>query len=396
MVIGISAPFNPKEFEDILDSESSIPNINRAATAVNTLVREFLLGGHRVVVFSTYPDSGKMLYYQGGNLEVYLVSRFIFLPKREIYSRIYVWKRIERIIRLRVNELDVLHAHWTYDYAMAAQKYSHILPVFCTVRDWCPYQLVIHKNIGSRLYWMVSYYVFKKVMQNSNLFLIANSYYTFKMVSDYCINRHIEIIQNPIKKDFILSERISEPLKPTFISISQYIDIRKNIYKLLLAFKLYKERRPDACLLLVGNDFNYQNENIRTWEKEGLLSNVKLLGWVNHEDLKSLLDRATALIHPSLEETFGNILLEGMARCLPVIGGYKSGAVPDVLGHGKYGLLCDVTDPMAIYKAMCQIENVEETGKMVRLATNYIKETYTSEIIAQKHLDLYKSKIKAV
>ena len=53
MRIGIVGPFNPAFVADKLEGKE-VPDINGAATAVNTLVRELLEQGHRLTVFTQH------------------------------------------------------------------------------------------------------------------------------------------------------------------------------------------------------------------------------------------------------------------------------------------------------------------------------------------------------
>ena len=117
------------------------------------------------------------------------------------------------------------------------------------------------------------------------------------------------------------------------------------------------------------------------------MDGVHLHGWLDREDLKRLLDRASVMVLPSLEETFGNVLLEGMARRVEVVGGRESGAVPAVLGQGKYGVLCDVTDPADLCRALTEAEKREH----VAAATDYLAEAFASDRIAARQIDIYKS-----
>ena len=104
------------------------------------------------------------------------------------------------------------------------------------------------------------------------------------------------------------------------------------------------------------------------------------------------IDDSTCLIHPALEETFGNILLEGMARCVCVIGGDKSGAVPLVLNKGKCGILCDVTSVASMVDAMKKALNLKETQSLIEEGTSRLLGSYSSDVILEKHLQLYKNK----
>ena len=134
---------------------------------------------------------------------------------------------------------------------------------------------------------------------------------------------------------------------------------------------------------LGGKDFYPDHPKLRPYAE--LMEGVVLHGWLERDDLKDLLDSASALVLPSLEETFGNVLLEGMARRVEVIGGRASGAVPAVLGQGKYGILCDVTSPEALCAAMVQAE----ARVHVDAATAMLQEKYAAGALARRHLELY-------
>lgn len=394
MNIGIVSYFNPKEVEEYLDSNQVIPNINQTATAVNTLVKEFLEQGHHVTVFTSTKQPGNTIQLKGDKINIFIISSYAKAPHFSLFSRLYMANRIKKIIATKIKQLDVLHAHWTYDYALAAQYFADKVPVICTVRDWCPYQLSITKHLGGKIYWIISYYIFRKVMRNNHTHFIANSKYTYNCIKDNYPQKNVDIIPNPIKKEFILNEKVNYPTITTFISISQFIETRKNIKNLLLAFHQYHINNPNSILLLIGQDFVQSNKFIQKWSKENLLAGVKLCGAVNHNNLIKYLDQATALIHPSLEETFGNIILEGISRCIPVIGGKNSGAIPDILGHGKFGILCDVSNPQDILNAMHKAEDILISKELTNKATDYIKENYQSDKIAYKHIEYYKELIK--
>ena len=82
-----------------------------------------------------------------------------------------------------------------------------------------------------------------------------------------------------------------------------------------------------------------------------------------------------------------------MSRCVPCIGGEKAGAVPDVLGQGKYGIICDITSAQAIFEAMKQVSRPEISSQLQKAATTMLKENYSSDIIAKKHIELFEKYI---
>ena len=115
---------------------------------------------------------------------------------------------------------------------------------------------------------------------------------------------------------------------------------------------------------------------------------------MSHDKVLEAIDRSTCLVHPSYEETFGNILIEAMARCVPCIGGVKSGGVPYVLGQGKYGLLCDISNPSSLLSAMKKTMDRDYIDTIVLRANERIRNSYSSDVVAKKHFGLYKDLLR--
>ena len=73
--------------------------------------------------------------------------------------------------------------------------------------------------------------------------------------------------------------------------------------------------------------------------------NVRLTGWLEHEELESLLRRARVYVQASRHEGFGVAVAEAMlARCVPVVT--RAGALPEVVGDT--GILLDDGSPRAV------------------------------------------------
>ena len=304
-----------------------------------------------------------------------------------VVGQFYLPTRISNVISKEINNLDVLHAHWTYEYAKAILPFAGKLPIFDTVRDWCPYQLSIMKG-RSRLDWQLKNITFKQVMAEKRMTFIANSAYTNRMITESYPDKQVPVIPNPIDKNWIVEEKKNE-VKHKIVSIATgLLSPRKNVGTLLDAFTMYRKDYPDAELHLVGA-YEETSETFKKWKEKGWLQGVSLHGPLPHDELAALLDQMSCLVHPSVEETFGNILLEAMSRCVPCIGGEDAGAVPDVLGRGEYGIVCDIRNPKAIYEALVKMNEPEVAQKIKLNATKMLKENYSSEIILKKHIELF-------
>lgn len=384
MKIGIAGPFNPKCVEAYFDEGIDLPNINITASSVNTYVNGLLELGHEVIVFTTDSTAQATKVFSGNHITIYAMNNKFIVRG---FARYRMHKRIRKAIQREIDKIDILHAEWTYEYAYAMLPFVKEKKVYCSVRDWCPYLLSIAKDKKEKYYWRMSLFMFKRVMQERNIHFIANSNYTKeKIIGDYP-NNTVTIIPNPIQRSFIIEERTNYPESPVFVSISQSIqNIRKNYITLLKAFQLYLKQRPDAKLILIGW---YSEEWFQKVQDEGLLKNVELKGSMNHDDIFEVLDNSSCMIHPSLEETFGNILLEAMCRRIPCIGGEASGAVPQVLGFGKYGFLCDITKPESILDAMNKLDNKTRVKEIIEGSTQHIKDTYADNVVAKLHIKLF-------
>jgi glycosyltransferase involved in cell wall biosynthesis len=112
----------------------------------------------------------------------------------------------------------------------------------------------------------------------------------------------------------------------------------KNHDRLFAAFAILRRERPELRLVLTGGgDFSDAPDG------------VDVRGHVTRAELVSLLQRASALVFPSLYEGFGLPPLEAMACGCPVASS-NAAALPEVVGDAAR--LFDPHDPSAIAAAV--------------------------------------------
>ena len=396
MHIGIAGWCNPAEFVAYLDDNKNVMSIYEAATAVNTYIKQLLDSNHTVTIF-TYHFSVKgrknVVQYHGDRLHIYILSKDPIINRIGLQSRFYMPGRLKKFMEKHLDGIDVLHAQWTYDFALACKHFAKRLPVFCTVRDWCPYIRSIQRNLGglsNKLWWDSSYVVFKMVMSGDAIHFIANSHYTYKCITDAYPDKEVAIIPNPIYRNDILKEKKYTLVDPTFVSISQAIfDPRKNIITLIKSFNLYRKEVPQAKLYLIGKYTQTEYDNVAN-DKTLSLDNIVFTGAVSHEQVLDYIDQSTCLVHPAVEETFGNILVEAMARHVVCVGGKKAGGVPQVLGNGKAGILCDVTDVNSLLDALKKSQDKEYIAPILDNANHLMLSQYASDVNMENTIKLYK------
>lgn len=114
---------------------------------------------------------------------------------------------------------------------------------------------------------------------------------------------------------------------------------------------------PKAFLVFVGacTEEKYGKMMERRIHELGIQDHVLLTGGIPPADprLIGLLQDATALVLPSISETFGLVLLEAWASGTAVISSRTSGATA-LIKHGENGWLFDLDCPDGFHKAVNQ------------------------------------------
>ena len=384
MKIGIASPISSFFFKDYLNQESALlaeKLSNHDAPAVTNLARSFLDMGHELVIFTKDTHATKKYLLEGEKIKIFITPSSM-KGWRKILGKLYIYDLILISKMFLSNEkLDVLSVQWTRDYAIGARHYFGKCPVTCTVRDILP---VISKMqpISKVVLWQNEY-----TMRCKSYRFISNSEYTHNMVKRLWKNDSV-IIHNGISEEFLDYHPMAKFDSYTFVTISTSIDGRKNTETLLNAYRLFHTNHPLTQLLLVGPPFQRTNPKVLSWEQTGLLEGVVLCGAKNRSELKEILSQSHCLIHPALEETFGNILIEAMAcKCL-TIGGVNSGAVPYVLHHGKCGLLCDVSNINSIAEVM---ENAYlfDHNAIINYGFEIVHSEFSPSVVASKYIDFF-------
>lgn len=396
-MIAVVAPFNPNAVADFL-SENNVLKTNTSATSVNNMIRCLIEHNQKVCVFTTSSAvlKDKVITYQSPYIKIYVIgvkSNLEILTKFPSIKKIA--KSISNVIKKEINNISIIHCHWTYEFAYACLPFKSEKKVFCTIRDVAPIicrSIPINlklSNIVNKVYWIYKTFLQTNLLKKANYNYIANSVYTKNIINSIYKINNISIVPNSIETELILQDAPKQKCRHTFITITSSVDIkRKNILTLLRAFIIYKEKHQDAKLNIIGA-YNKNRAVYKYVKKNNLLKSVIFYGPLERERIITLIDQSSCMVHPATEETFGNTLLEGMARNIPIIGGESSGAVPEVLGFGKYGILCNVLSPEQIYEKMELVNDETYTAKIIRQASDSVIRKYSNNAIYKKYKMIY-------
>ncbi len=136
----------------------------------------------------------------------------------------------------------------------------------------------------------------------------------------------------------------------TFLFTGQIIP-RKGLHLLLEACRILKQQGYENYRLLIAGDGENREALQAVCEQYAISPCVTWLGWVAYEQLGQHFQAANVFILPTLEDTWGMVILEAMALGKPVFCSQYAGASELVL-NGKNGQIFDPYDPETIAASM--------------------------------------------
>ncbi len=160
----------------------------------------------------------------------------------------------------------------------------------------------------------------------------------FKPVTD-------TMLLNQVKQTYKLPER--------FLFFLGNTDPKKNTPNVLKAFARFNETVADKYKLVM---LDYEEAALQKILKDighpDIRKDIHLTGYVVNTDLPAIISQCEVFLYPSLRESFGIPILEGMACGVPVITSNTS-SMPEVAGNAA--LLVDPNKPEEIWQAMVKL-----------------------------------------
>ncbi len=138
---------------------------------------------------------------------------------------------------------------------------------------------------------------------------------------------------------------------------------KKGLEVLLAAFHLLLQRYPTAHLLLVGYVLEAEQGHFdELVTKYGLAGKFTLTGRIARREALRYLRVMDIFAFSSLHDGCPNAVLEAMLARLPIAAS-RAGALPQLIEHGKEGLLVRPGSAMELCEAITQILSEEDVSK---------------------------------
>lgn len=348
--IGMVGPSAPREFADYLELAPEDLPAGLGGSPVNLLTRELLKRGWQIKLLTLDPELTQERIFRSKQLTV-CVGPYRPRPRhraRDLFAteRAYLHSAIVR------ERPDILHAQWTYEFALASL--SSGVPTLVTAHD-APVNVLRHNPTIYRL--IRTLMAWKAVRRTPRL--VAVSPHVDSHLRQYqFLKGRADIIPNGLPDSLFskMTAAKSDGSCITFATVLNGWGNYKNGQAAIEAFALTRREMADARLVMFGAGHG-PGEVAERWAREhGLHEGIEFVGMLPHEKLLSrLAESVDVLVHPALEEAQPMSIIEAMSVGIPVIGGHKSGGVPWTLDNGQAGMLVDVASPAAIAAAMLEL-----------------------------------------
>ena len=200
--------------------------------------------------------------------------------------------------------------------------------------------------------------------------------------------RRTWLLPNAVDAGFFeVPTRLTPELPPVILCVGT-IDWRKNQNAFIRAldplakakkFKVVFLGRPDRGAY--GTEF-LELVKTRAW--------CEHVGFAGRAQVKEFFSKATALALPTREDNCPMVVLEAMAAGVPVLAA-NVGGVPDLIEPEKTGLFCDPTRPESFAAGVARLlDDPAQAARLARTARAAARERFHPQIIAQRHLEIYR------
>lgn len=282
---------------------------------------------------------------------------------------------------------DVLHSTSSY------LPWAPPGPCVLTVHDLAIYRYpeafrLANRTIGRRL--------FESSLRRATM-LIAPSEATRRDVVDLCDVRPDRVAVIPEAADRMFQpgidvreiDRVRERygLRFPYVLSVATAEPRKNLVRLLAAFRAIHAALPFPCTLVLVGQEGWHNEALASTARALLRAGIlRITGYVPRSDLPALYSGASVFAYPSLFEGFGLPALEALACGVPVLTSTSS-ALPEVVGDAA--LLVDPTSTEAIAAGLYMLLTDSARANDLRRHGPAQAARFTWEATAEATLQVY-------
>lgn len=380
MIIGLAGPFNPQAVSHrLFPGDAERVPLGENGIPLELLAQALLDRGHRVVVYTLDQNCQGFSHFQGPNLSIRIGP---YRPCHRMRDG-FAAERRALVAMMRDESPDILHAHWSYEYALAALR-ANCAPVLTTIHDWAP----------SVLRFQPSPYRLGRLVMNvasmiGSRYVSAPSPHIASKVERW-FRRSCPVIPHGLPQaNFALAPRRFPAGAPVLVAANQGFSRFKNVSALLRSFPAIRTVFSEARLELLGYGHEPGGPAEQWARSHGLTEGVEFIGQVPAAEVIRHFAAAHVMVHPAIEEAFGHVLIEAMSQGTPVVAMAQAAGPAWVLGHGRSGVL---TTPDSLAPSCLELlTNPTRWEEVARAGWEAACRDYGMDRVAETYLGLYRA-----
>jgi len=272
-------------------------------------------------------------------------------------------------------DLDLLHVHYAIPHSVSAMLARQML---ADARNGgkrkLPYVTTLHGTDITLVGLDRSYLpVTRFSIEQSDAVTSISQYLKDRTVNEFDVQNEIHVIPNFVNCDLYTRNnkhaddrtRYATPDEKILVHLSNFRPV-KRVCDVIEIFDRVQQKVP-AKLLMIGDGPDRANAE---WlaRKKGLQSRVHFVG--KTDNVENKLAVSDLMLMPSELESFGLAALEAMACKVPAIS-TNVGGVPELIEHGKSGMLADVGDVTTMAKYAIDLLSDEKALKAMAESARY-------------------------
>ncbi|HLT23588.1 MAG TPA: N-acetyl-alpha-D-glucosaminyl L-malate synthase BshA [Ignavibacteria bacterium] len=321
------------------------PTYGGSGVVATELGKALALRGHEVH-FISYAVPTRLtgfidnVFYH--EVEMYSYPLFEF----PLYSLALTSKMVEVA---KINELDLIHAHYAIPHATSAFLAREILKAEKITEKELKVITTLHGTDITLIGLEPSFLpTMKFSIEQSDGVTAVSNFLRDKTKSNYQIEKHIEVIPNFIdtekysRQDNENTQCMRKKFAPDGEKVLVHISNFRALKRVQDVIKIFAEVKKEvpSKLLLVG-DGPERSECERLARDLGIFEDIKFMG--KQDSLPEILSISDLFIMPSQSESFGLSALEAMSCSVPVISS-SIGGLPELNLHGETGYIAEIGD----------------------------------------------------
>ena len=350
------------------------------APSIHNLAKEIsLLPGINLDIYSFYYPVNKS-HYKYYNANVYGFAEEISISK---ISKYFLWKKAVKkfTAEYKKEKYDLIHSLWAGESGNIA---SHLAKKFKIpfIAQVCGGELAQIKDInyGSRLNFRQRLFI-NRSFKSADKIVIGSEFLRILVQKYYGDLIYKKLVCIPFGVDenkFYNKNTLNVQKNIKLINVANAVPV-KNHLMLVKAFKIVKEKYPDAELSVYGKDAEERIDEISHYLN--LNGSVHSMGFIDHNSLPDKLNASDVFLLTSLYEAQNVSALEAAFCGVPVVG-TNTGILPEITGN-----IVNSNDPAdfadGIIKVLGNLESekIKSLGKINNLISEYSLKSVTAKFI---------------